>query len=691
MVRLPRIGLAALAAAWCVTAAAQVPGPAAAAPVPLSAAEIPVSQFFALEAYRDLRMSPDGKKLLAVVPIRGRGNLAVIDLETRTSQAITSSARWDVYRPRWIGNNRIYFSVVDGAAATGQPRLKGAYSVNPDGSDLREIFGYGPAGQPVGARIDQVLAIDADDEKGDGAATTALVTMYERSREWVDVYRFDFRTLRRELLTFDSPGRTVDWALDNENRPRLATRFEPRPGRGQPFGITHWHRPAAGGPWEKLFESSSFDGFDGTVTYCGFDDDDRTAYLTARRDRDKAALWTFDTTTRQWGSMVADDPMVDLSCGEEGGALITDPVSKKVVGFAYESGLPKRVYFNRDNAHLKLVEELTAALPGDVRFRLSPDRKRALVRVQSDIDPGQYFLLDREKNRLEKIVDQRPWLRPEQMPERRFITYTARDGMVIPAYLTLPRGADPKRLPLVVNIHGGPHVRGYTWAQWGRWPEAQFLASHGYAVLEPEPRGSTGFGARHFRSSWKQWGQTMQDDITDGALHLVKEGIVDRSRICLHGGSYGGYAVLQGLVREPGLFRCGHAFVAVTDLGLMQTVAWSDIAQDTRFDYLSNEFTAWVGDKDRDAELFQRNSPARNADRIQAPVMITMGSDDVRVPLIHGERMRDALRRAGKPVEWKVYAGEGHGFNLDANVTDFYTRTLRFYDEHIGPKRAAPP
>jgi dipeptidyl aminopeptidase/acylaminoacyl peptidase len=693
MVRALR-ALVALGVATIGAAAAAQTAPAA-APAFKSAAEIPVSQFFALEAYRDLRLSPDGKKLLAVVPIKGRGNLAVIDLEKRTSRAITSSDRWDVWQPRWIGSNRIYFRVVDGAAATGDPRLKGAYSIDPDGSDLREILGYNDSGQPVGMRIDAILSVDAEDTKSNAAAATALVAMRERSRDWVDVYRLDFRTLRRELVTFETPGRTVDWTLDNADRPRFAVRFEPRPGTGKAFGITHWHRAPKGGAWEKVFEFSSFEdglGDDGGgVTYCGFADDDRIAYVTARRDRDKAALWTYDTETKKFVDLVLEDPVVDLTCSEDGGGLIRDPESKKIVGFGYDAGMPKRVYFERDNAHLKLLEQLRTALPGHIRFRLSPDGKRALVLAESDVDPGAYYLLDRGSNRLEKIVDRRPWFKPEQMAERRFITYKARDGLVIPAYLTLPRGADPKKLPLIINIHGGPHVRSYAWAEWGRWPEAQFFASRGYAVLEPEPRGSTQFGRRHFTSAWKQWGLSMQDDITDGALHLVSEGIVDRSRMCLHGGSYGGYATLQGLVREPDLFKCGHAFVAVTDLSLMQSVAWSDIAQDTRFDYLSNEFTVWTGDRTRDAELFERNSPARNADKIKAPVMITMGSDDVRVPLIHGERMRDALRRAGKPVEWKVYAAEGHGFNKEANVTDFYTRTLRFYDEHIGPNRKPAP
>ena len=173
----------------------------------------------------------------------------------------------------------------------------------------------------------------------------------------------------------------------------------------------------------------------------------------------------------------------------------------------------------------------------------------------------------------------------------------------------------------------------------------------------------------------------MQDDITDGALHLVGEGVVDKDRMCLFGGSYGGYATLQGLVKDPDLWRCGAAYVAVVDLELMQTVTWSDTAKLT--DYFDTDFKRRVGDKDADREQFLKTSPAKNADKIKAPVLLAMGGQDQRVPLIHGDTMRDALRKAGKPVEYVVYPEEGHGFNKDENVVDFYTRLEAFFGKHL--------
>jgi dipeptidyl aminopeptidase/acylaminoacyl peptidase len=312
------------------------------------------------------------------------------------------------------------------------------------------------------------------------------------------------------------------------------------------------------------------------------------------------------------------------------------------------------------------------------------NEKRALVFAYSDTDAGMYHLLDRgAKLSLEPLVRQRDWLKPDDMAERKFITYKARDGREIPAYLTMPKGSSGRNLPLIVNIHGGPWLRIYEFSQWGRWPEAQFFASRGYVVLEPEPRGSPGFGRKHFMAGFKQFGQAMQDDITDGALHLVNEGIVDKNRMCLHGGSYGGYATAMGLAKDPDLWKCGSPFVAVTDLTTWQKTQYSDTAQGS--DFLDVDYKTLVGDADQDREMFRKYSPVAQASRIKAPVLLAMGADDVRVPLVHGDDFHSALQKQGKKVEYVVYREEGHGFNKPANVYDFYRRLEKFFAENLKP------
>jgi dipeptidyl aminopeptidase/acylaminoacyl peptidase len=297
----------------------------------------------------------------------------------------------------------------------------------------------------------------------------------------------------------------------------------------------------------------------------------------------------------------------------------------------------------------------------------------------SDVDPGMFHLLDREKVSIEPLMKTREWLDPALMSERKFITYKARDGLTIPAWVTIPRNSSGKNLPLIVHVHGGPWARVYSGAsQWGR-PDAQFFASRGYVVLEPEPRGSLGFGKEHYTKSFRQWGLTMQDDITDGALHLVKEGIVDKSRMCLFGGSYGGYASAMGVVKDPELWKCAAPFIAVTDLFLLQGASYTDAADFGESEY----FKKMVGDPRADKEMLTRSSPALNGSRVKAPVLLAMGSEDVRVPMVHGTAFRDAVKSGGGKVEFVVYDGEAHGWNKDENVFDFYRRLEKFFAENL--------
>ena len=222
------------------------------------------------------------------------------------------------------------------------------------------------------------------------------------------------------------------------------------------------------------------------------------------------------------------------------------------------------------------------------------------------------------------------------MSERKFVRYPARDGLLIPAWLTIPKGSSGKNLPLVVNIHGGPFVRGHGY---GFDADAQFLASRGYAVLQPEFRGSPGYGQRLFSAGLKQWGLAMQDDISDGVAWLARDGIADKGRVCLMGGSYGGYATLWGLIKEPDAYRCGVASVAVTDI--------------------------------------------HQAEKLKAPVLLAFGGSDQRVPIKHGNEFRSALDKHGKTYEWVVYSDEGHGFNKDENSFDFYRRVDAFLKKHL--------
>jgi dipeptidyl aminopeptidase/acylaminoacyl peptidase len=220
-------------------------------------------------------------------------------------------------------------------------------------------------------------------------------------------------------------------------------------------------------------------------------------------------------------------------------------------------------------------------------------------------------------------------------------------------------------------------VRGTRW-QWN--PDSQFLASRGYVVIEPEFRGGEGFGYAHFRAGWRQWGRAMQDDVADALQWAVKQGWVDSKRMCIAGASYGGYATLMGLVRHPELYRCGVAWVAVTDPRLMFKWHWgNDISEEAR----KYGYPALIGDPTQNADGWDAITPVAQAANIKAPLLLAFGGKDWRVPLEHGTRMRDALRAAGRDPEWILYDDEGHGWLRVENRVDFARRMERFLAQHL--------
>jgi dipeptidyl aminopeptidase/acylaminoacyl peptidase len=230
----------------------------------------------------------------------------------------------------------------------------------------------------------------------------------------------------------------------------------------------------------------------------------------------------------------------------------------------------------------------------------------------------------------------------------------------------------------VVLVHGGPNVRGGSW-EWEA--EAQFLASRGYLVIQPEFRGSTGFGFAHFRAGWKQWGRAMQDDLADAATWAIKKGWADPKRIAIMGGSYGGYATLMGLVRNPELFRCGVEWSGVTDIDLMFTRPEADAAQEMR----NYSMKTLIGDPVADAAEFAANSPLALAGQIRQPLLIAHGGLDVRVPIVHAVKLRDAVARENRAVESVTYPDEGHGWRHEADRIDFWKRVDAFLARNLAP------
>jgi len=323
--------------------------------------------------------------------------------------------------------------------------------------------------------------------------------------------------------------------------------------------------------------------------------------------------------------------------------------------------------------------DVDEALPGRVN-RIScrhcgkPDMV-LLVRSYSDREPGEWWIhrgASSDTKGWQQVGRVKMELKAEDMAVMAMQRIKARDGRDLPVWVTRSPAAQGP-LPAVVLVHGGPWVRGNIW---GWHADAQFLASRGYVVIEPEFRGSAGYGEAHLKAGFRQWGQAMQDDVADALKWAQKEGLAS-DKACIAGASYGGYSTLMGLVKDPALYRCGVAWLAVTDLDLFLTGSWwitDDISKSGR-QYTLPEM---VGDPVKDAAMLAANSPVKQAARIKAPVLLAFGEDDRRVPLAHGERMRKALREAGNNPVWMTYSGEGHGFAVVKNRVDFAERMEAF-------------
>ncbi len=280
--------------------------------------------------------------------------------------------------------------------------------------------------------------------------------------------------------------------------------------------------------------------------------------------------------------------------------------------------------------------------------------------------------------RLEELASSREWLKPADMAPMQPIKYQSRDGLTLHGYLTTPRGVEAKDLPLVVNPHGGPWARD----AYGFNPEVQFLANRGYAVLQVNFRGSTGYGESLMMAGNREWGFKMQDDISDAVQWAIDQGIADAERVCIYGASYGGYAVMAGLAYTPELYRCGINYVGVTSIPLLFETApgaWASNMETMK---------RQIGDPKEDKAMLEDRSPTNHASRIQAPVLMAYGKQDPRVVIKHLEVMEEAMKQAGKPYEVIVKDDEGHGFRKFENQVEFYTAVERFLAKHLGPRKA---
>jgi dipeptidyl aminopeptidase/acylaminoacyl peptidase len=635
---------------------------------------VPLADFFKQPSILQAELSPSGRWLaMSSSQLGERIVLVVFDLQDWGKvQVAAHFSDADIRSFHWVNEERLVVEVIDFQKGSGDQTFNPSlFSVRRDGSDMRNLIE--PRGQfLVGERRPgreplrwNHLLLHVPGGGGDEVIVGEFVEAGVGEQRDVLPKRLNVVTGRTQSLAAGAPPHSRRWWFDAAGQPRVVlTSWKGRDALyWKPDGADAWTQTAEFDRLAAPFQPQFFDAAgDFYVTVPSGPE----GYGELRR---------YDLKQRK----LADDAVVKAPGFDFHGALATESVGGKTLGVRVETDAWTTVWFD---ARLKaLQEEADRKLPGRVNQlwcrRCSEPDMVVLVESASDRDPGQYLLYRADTKAWRLIGPRRPAIDPRQMAARDLVRLRARDGRDLPVWITgaPASGAGPR--PAVVLVHGGPWARGGHW-RWSALP--QFLASRGYVVVEPEFRGSTGYGTAHREAGNKQWGLAMQDDVADALLWAVAKGMADGKRACIAGGSYGGYATLMGLVRDPQLYRCGAAWVAVTDL--MELQRWSSIS-DISEDFRQYDLPRLVGDPVKDEALLKASSPMEQAARIKAPVLLAMGALDRRVPLEHGTRMRDALRAAGQSPEWIVYDNEGHGWLTLQTKLDFFQRLERFLERHL--------
>lgn len=652
--------------AWLLIGAALLAGMAGAQ---TRSAPPEAKSFFRLPDLERGALSPSGRWLAMVSGLSSaRSRLVVFDLQQWGQ--VTQAAGFeeaDVGEFEWVNDDRLVFNLTDRDSGVGERRFApGLFSVRRDGSDLQTLVESVVTGGGIVRRTLDRNHVLLHVPAGGGDDVIVGELKFDNTGDLQAVFAKRLNVVTRDVtsLSRGAPANTKDWLFDAQGVPRLTTTVH----RGRM--AVYW-RASDGGGWQQLAEFDALaPGFvPNSVDAAG------QLYVTVSEGPARTAvLKRFDFGERRpEREAIVSTPGFDFT-----GRLVVESSGGRVLGVRATTDAETTVWF--DDRLKALQQEADRRLPGRINRvscrRCDTANMTALVYSWSDRDPGQYWVYFAEGQAWRQVGRVRDDIEPRHMAPLDFHRIRARDGRDLPVWITTPNGPAARR-PAVVLVHGGPWVRGTTW----RWnPMAQFLASRGYLVIEPEFRGSSGYGQAHFRAGIKQWGRAMQDDVADAALWAAREGLIDPKRVCIAGASYGGYSTLMGLVRHPELYRCGAAWVAVTDPRLMFKSSWeNDISEEGR----RYSLPMLMGDPVADAEMLAGVAPVELAGRIKAPLLLAYGQSDRRVPLDHGTRMRAAMHANGQSPEWVVYDGEGHQWMKLETRLDFARRLENFLARHL--------
>jgi dipeptidyl aminopeptidase/acylaminoacyl peptidase len=607
-------------------------------------ATISVEDFFKNSEKRTFRLSPDGAYIAYMAPYENRMNIHVRKFDSDSVTRVTHVTDRDLSSYFWANNDRL------------------VYIKDKDGNENFHLFAVDKNGENEtdltpfdGVRVDIIDDLEENENE-------MIIGMNKRIPQVFDPYRINIKTGEMKLI-YKNPGNITGWDTDHKGNIRLAYATN---GVDQ----TILYRTDEENPFEEVITTN----FKQTLSPLFFDfDDGNVVYAISNLGRDKAAVIKYNLKDKKELEEIFIDKDVDV----DGISYSTKRKVPTVITYTKAKLNRKFLDKETENIYTKLKDELGA----DNEYYITSNNKNEdvfLVYVGNDKTRGAYYYYDSKSEKIEHLADLSPWIKSEDMAAMKPISYTSRDGLTINGYLTLPVGREAKNLPLVVNPHGGPWARD----NWGYNPEVQLLANRGYAVLQMNFRGSTGYGKAFWEKSFKKWGQAMQDDITDGVQWLIKEGIADPEKIAIYGGSYGGYATLAGITNTPDLYAAAVDYVGVSNLfTFMETIpAYWEPYKKMLYEMVGDPSTI-------DSVMMKENSPAFHTDKIKASLFVAQGANDPRVAQAESDQMVEALRQKGINVQYMLKENEGHGFRNEENRFDFYRAMTKFLDENLKQKQ----
>ena len=602
------------------------------------APRIPMEDFFRNPEKSSFRISPSGERIAYMKPWKTRMNVFVLDMKNDKETRLTSSEDRGVYGFTWLSDKRIAYVKDDG----GDENMH-IYAVDIDGTNEIDLTPF-----------DNIQARFIDDLEDD--PDYVIIGINKRDPQLHDPYRLNVNNGELEMIA-ENPGNISEWMTDHDGKLRVALTSDG-------VNTSLLYRDSESEKFQTILTTD----FKVSVSPLFFTFDNKNLYVSSNRGRDKSGIFEFNISKVEEGKLIFEHDQVDVS------RLMYSRKRKVLTGVSYTVAKNDMVFFDawREDIQKKLETKFPEYEVGITSF--SKDETKAIVVTYSDRSRGTYYYYDVETNKLTSLGKVSPWLDEDHMAEMRPVEYKSRDGLTIHGYLTLPKGSAGKNLPVVINPHGGPWTRD----SWGYRSEIQFLANRGFAVFQMNYRGSTGYGREFWEISFKQWGKTMQDDITDGVKWLIDEGIADPNRIAIYGASYGGYATLAGLAFTPDLYACGVDYVGVSSLFTFME------SMPPYWELYRSMLYEMVGHPEDDQELLASASPLLHIDKIKAPLFIAQGANDPRVKKSESDQIVEALKTAGIDVPYMVKDDEGHGFYNQENQFDFYREMEKFLQKHIG-------